>query len=155
MRYLKVSALMLVALAFLASSALAGSSCSSSKVATKTVSSENACLSTAFAGASNSCSASKAKLAELVDIEATRLPSGALVVLYQGKTPDAVAYLQASTAGAAADFCCPMTRNIAANGDAHVEIAKIDTGAVIVVTAKNAKLVDEFAKSFVTLASAQ
>lgn len=154
MRYLKVSALMLVALAFLASSALAGSSCSSSKV-TKTVSSEKACLSTVFAGANNSCSTSKAKLAELVDIEATRLPSGALVVLYQGKTPDAVAYLQASTAGAVENFCCPMTRKIAASGEAHVEIAKIDTGAVIVVTAKKPELVDEFAESYLTLASTQ
>ena len=155
MRYLKVSALMLVAVAFLASSALAGSSCSSSKAATKTVSSENACLSTVFAGASNSCNTSKAKLAELVDIEATRLPSGALVVLYQGKTPDAVSYLQASTEGAASEFCCPMTRKIAANGDAHVEVAKIDTGAVIVVTSKKKELVDELAQTYMTLASAQ
>ena len=155
MRYLKVSALMLVALAFLASSALACPTCTSSKVATKTVSSQNACLSTVFAGASNSCSFSKAKLAELVDIEATRLPSGALVVLYQGKTPGAVAYLQASTAGSVADFCCAMTRKIAANDDVRVEIAKIDSGAVIVVTAKKAELIDEVAASYITLAAAQ
>jgi hypothetical protein len=108
-----------------------------------------------FAGASNSCTTSKAKLAELVDIEATRLPSGALVVLYQGKTPDAIAYLQASTAGSAAEFCCPMTRKIAGNGEAHVEIAKIDTGAVIVVTAKKPGIVDEYAASYLTLASTQ
>ena len=112
-------------------------------------------MSTVFAGAGNSCSTSKAKLAELVEIEATRLPSGALVVLYQGKTPDAVAYLQASAAGNVADFCCPTTRQIASGGEAQVEVAKIDKGAVIIVTAKSQELVDEFASSYLTLASAQ
>jgi len=153
-RTLKVSALMLVALAFLASSALAGSSCNSAKV-TQTASGASACMSNAFAGAQNSCSASKAKLAELVEIEATRLPSGALVILYQGKTPDAVAYLQASAAGPAGDFCCPTTRQIATGGEANVEIAKIDKGAVIIVTAKTQELVDKFADSYLTLASAK
>lgn len=154
MRTLKVSALVLVALALLASSAFAGSSCSSSK-ATKTASSDNACMSTVFAGASNSCSTSKAKLAALVDIETTRLPSGALVVLYQGKTPDAVAYLQASTAGSIDEFCCPTTRMVASKGEAHVEIAKIDKGAVVIITAKTQELVDQVAESYLTLASAK
>ncbi|UCE02822.1 MAG: hypothetical protein JSW67_01045 [Candidatus Latescibacterota bacterium] len=110
-------------------------------------------MSTVFAGAGNHCSTSKAKLAELVDIEATRLPSGGLVVMYRGKTDDAVAYLQAATEGSAENFCCPVTRKLAATEGAHVEITKISDGALIMVTAKK-DVVDEYEESFMTLAAA-
>jgi hypothetical protein len=151
---LKISTLTLLALAFMASTAFAGgSSCSASKEV-KSASSESACISTVFAGAGNSCSASKAKLAELVDIEATRLPSGGLVVMYRGKTDDAVAYLQAATAGSAENFCCPVTRKLASTEGASVEITKISDGALVVVNAKKASLVDEYEESFLTLAAA-
>jgi hypothetical protein len=143
---------MVLALAFAASSALAGgSACKASK---QVNSSESACVSTAFAGAGNHCSTSKAKLAELVDIEATRLPSGGLVVMYNGKTDDSVAYLQAATDGSAENFCCPVTRQLASVEDAHVEIAKTSRGAVVVVTSKDQKVVDEYEESFMTLAAA-
>jgi hypothetical protein len=140
--------------AFAAQAALAGGSACTASKQVKAGTSESACLSTVFAGAGNHCSASKAKLAELVDIEATRLPSGGLVVMYKGKNADTVAYLQAAAAGSATAFCCPLTRQLAATPDAHVEIAKIAQGAVIVVTAKEKKVVDEYEQSFLTLAAA-
>lgn len=153
MRTLKISAIAMVALAFLASAAFAGGNCSASKQV-KSASSESACISTVFAGAGNHCSASKAKLAELVDIEATRLPSGGLVVMYHGKTDDAVAYLQAATASSAENFCCPVTRKLASTDEVSVEITKISDGALVVVTSKKAALVDEYEESFLTLAAA-
>lgn len=153
MRYLKVSALMLLTLAFLASSALAGPACCASKHV-KAASSGKACLSTAFAGAGNSCSVSKAKLAELVDIEATRLPSGGLVVMFRGKTDDAVAYLKAACEGSPENFCCPLTRNLASNEDCDVEIAEFSDGALIVVTSRQKEIVDEYAARFTQLAVA-
>ena len=153
MRTLKVTALVLCIFAFAATSAFAGgSACSASKQVQ--ASSDNACLSTVFAGAGNHCSASKAKLAALVDIEATRLPSGVLVVMYKGKTEDAVAYLQAAACGPAGNFCCPLTRALASKPNAKVEIAKIAQGAIIVVNSQEKTLVDEYEQSFVTLASA-
>ena len=153
MRTLKISALMILALAFAASSAFAGgSACSASKQVN--ASSESACLSTVFAGAGNHCSTSKAKLAELVDIEATRMPSGGLVVMYNGKTDDTVAYLQAACDGSPENFCCPVTRQLASSDNAHVEIAKTSRGAVIVVTSKDQEVVDKYEESFMTLAAA-
>ena len=154
MRTLKISALTMLVFAFAASAALAGGSACTASKQVSAGTSDSACLSTVFAGAGNHCSASKAKLAELVDIEATRLPSGALVVMYKGKSPDSIAYLQAAAAGAAADFCCPLTRQLATTPNAQVEIAKIAQGAVIVVTAKEKKVVDEYEQSFMTLAAA-
>ena len=153
MRTFKVSALMVLALAFAASSAFAGGSACSASKQVNASSSESACLSTVFAGAGNHCSTSKAKLAELVDIEATRLPSGGLVVMYNGKTDDTVAYLQAAAAGSAENFCCPVTRQMASVENAHVEIAKTSHGAVIVMTSKDQKVVDEYEHSFMQLAA--
>ena len=153
MRTLKISAVVMMIIAFAASAAFAGgSACTASKQVNSA--SSDACLSTVFAGAGNSCSASKAKLAALVDIEATRLPSGGLVVMYKGKTEDAVAYLQAAAAGSPENFCCPLTRQLAATPNAKVEIAKIAQGAVIVVNAVEKSVVDGYEQSFLTLASA-
>ena len=151
MRSLKIVALSILALTFVATAAFAGGSACT---ASKQVSSDQACLSTVFAGAGNHCSTSKAKLAALVDIETVRLPSGALVVMYKGKTPDAVAYLQAAAASSVESFCCPVTRKLASNQDAHVEIAKSATGALIVVTAEKQGVDDAVQESYLTLASA-
>ena len=154
MRTLKVSALVMLVFAFAATAAFAGgSACSASKQA-KAGGSDSACLSTVFASAGNHCSSSQAKLAELVDIEATRLPSGSLVVMYKGKTEDAVSYLQAAACGPAGNFCCPLTRQLASKPNAKVEIGKIAQGAVIVVSSDEKSLVDEYEHSFTTLASA-
>lgn len=154
MRILKISSLMALALAFVATTALAGGSACTASKQVNAGSSESACLSTVFAGAGNHCSASKAKLAELVDIEATRLPSGGLVVMYNGKTDDTVAYLQAAAEGSAENFCCPVTRQLASVQNAHVEIAKTSHGAVIIMTSKDKKVVDEYEHSFMELAAA-
>ena len=153
MRGLKVFTVSMLVLAFAASAAFAGGpACSASKHVS--AEKEGCCLSTVFAGAGNHCTASKEKLAELVDVETVRLPSGALVVMYKGKTPEAVSYLQTACAGKACDFCCPVTRNVATNQQAHVEIAKTTQGAMIVVSAKDKKVVDQAQESYLTLASA-
>jgi hypothetical protein len=149
-RFLKVSAVMAVVLALAASSVLAGSSCTASKSASaKSCSSE---LSAAFAGASNSCNVSKAKLASMVDIETTELPSGTLVVTYTGKTPEAVTYLQAACCGTAAEFCCPMTRKVAET-DAKVEVARTKTGAMVLITSNDPAVTKQAAASYTQLAS--
>ena len=154
MRMLKASALVILVFALTATAAFAGGSACCASKQVKSASADGACLSTAFAGAGNHCSSSQAKLAELIDIEATRLPSGNLLVMYKGKTPDAVAYLQAAAAGTAENFCCPLTRQLAAKPNAKVEIAKIAQGAVIVVSSSEKALVDEYEQSYTTLASA-
>lgn len=154
MRTVKVSALVMLVFAFAATTAFAGGSACCASKQVKSASADGACLSSAFAGAGNHCTSSQAKLAELVDIEATRLPSGNLVVMYKGKTPDAVAYLQAAACGPAGNFCCPLTRQLAAKPNAKVEIGKIAQGAVIVVSSTEKTLVDEFEHSYMTLASA-
>jgi len=74
--------------------------------------------------------------------------------MYNGKTEDAVAYLQAASEGAAENFCCPVTRQLASVENAHVEIAKTSRGAVIVVTSKDQEVVDKYEESFMTLAAA-
>jgi len=149
-RLLKVTAVMAVVLALAASNVLAGSGCSASKSA-----SANSCsseLTAAFAGASNSCHESKAKLASMVDIETTELPSGALLITYTGKTPEAVTYLQAACAGTPSEFCCPMTRKVAST-DASVEVARTKTGAVVLVTSSDPAVTKQAAASYMELAS--
>lgn len=149
MRFLKVSAVMAVVVALMASSALAGPGCSASKSA-----SANSELSAAFAGASNHCSVSKAKLASMISIETTELPSGTVVINYRGKTEEAVAYLQAASAGNVSEFCCPLTRQVAGNDKATVEIASTKDGAMVLVTAEDPAVTQEVAASFMELASA-
>ena len=150
MRLLKISAVMAMVIALAASSVMAGASCSTSNSA-----SANSCsseLSAAFAGASNSCNTSKAKLASMVDIETTELPSGALLITYTGKTPEAVTYLQAACAGTPEEFCCPMTRKFASS-DASVEVARTKTGAVVLVTSNDPAVTKQAAASYMELAS--
>ena len=150
MRLIKLTAVLALALALAASSAFAGSACCSK--ATSTASADN-CLQTAFAGASNHCSASKAKLSSMVSIETTKLPSGALVVMYRGKDETSVAYLQAAAGKAACDFCCPFTSKLAGNKDCKVEVAKTKEGAVVVVTSQKPEVVAEYENSLMELAS--
>ena len=89
----------------------------------------------------------------MVTIETTELPSGALLITYTGKNPDAVAFLQASSAGSAADFCCPMTQKVAGM-EAEVEVARTKTGAVVLVTSSDPKVTKKAAASYMQLASA-
>ena len=149
MRFLKVSAVMAVVVALMASSALAGPGCCSAKSA-----SAKSDITAAFAGAGNSCSASKEKLASMISIETTELPSGTVVINYRGKTEDAVAYLQAASAGSASDFCCPLTRSVAANDKATVEIARTKDGAMVLVTAEDPAVTQKVAASYMEMASA-
>jgi hypothetical protein len=89
----------------------------------------------------------------MVDIETTELPSGALLISYTGKSPEAISYLQAASANSAADFCCPMTRKVA-SGEANVEIARTNTGAVVLVTSSDPAVTKQAAASYMELASA-
>jgi hypothetical protein len=150
-RLIKLTLVLATALALAASSAFAGGAACGAKT-TSTASAEN-CLQTVFAGANNHCAASKAKLNSLVSIETTKLPSGALVVMYRGKDESSVAYLQSAAEKAACDFCCPMTSKLASNKDCKVEVAKTKDGAIVVVTSKNTKVVDEYETALMTLAS--
>jgi hypothetical protein len=149
-RLIKLSLVLALALALAASSAFAGANCGAKT--TSTASADN-CLQSAFAGASNHCTTSKAKLSSMVSIETTKLPSGALVVMYRGKDASSVAYLQAAAAKAACDFCCPMTSKLASNKDCKVEIAKTKDGAVVVVTSEKPEVVAEYETSLMELAS--
>jgi hypothetical protein len=110
-------------------------------------------LKAAFDGAGNSCSVSKAKLAELVDIETTEMPSGALLITYTGKSEDAVKFIQASCEGSPAEFCCPMTRKVA-HSEANVEIARTKHGAVVLVSSSDPAITKQAAASYLELASA-
>ena len=104
--------------------------------------------------AAHGCTPGNAKLAEVIDVETARLPSGALVVMYRGKNDNAVAYLQAASEGPAESFCCPLTRSLAENADCSVEITKITDGALVVVTSEKTEVVDECASKFMSLAAA-
>ncbi len=152
MRTLRITALLALALAFTASAALACPACCTSKQV-KATSASNTDLSTVFAGAGSSCSVSKAKLAEYVEIEATKLPSGTLVVQYRGKNADAVAYLQTAAEGSIENFCCPLARKVAATDAAHIEMTKTNEGALVVVTSEKPEVVEEYAHAVMTLAS--
>lgn len=150
MRLIKITAVLALAVAFMATTAMAGGpSCG----ANKTSASSSSCLTSVFAGANSHCSASKAKFASMISVETTRMPSGALVVMYRGKDESTVAYLQAASCNKATEFCCPLTSRLAANEDCHVEIAKTKDGAVIVVTSQKPELVDEYETAVMQLAS--
>ena len=148
MGFLKVCAVMAVVVALMASSALAGPGCSSKSA------SATSDITAAFAGAGNHCSVSKEKLASMISIETTELPSGTVVINYRGKTEDAVAYLQAASAGSVSDFCCPLTRSVAANDKATVEIARTKDGAMVLVTAEDPAVTQKVAASYMEMASA-
>ena len=138
-------------------------SCGTSTAAAKTAkagacdSSAKAASATKVAGAGCSSSASSAKMAKsgecssdasnakmAVKLETVRMPSGAMAVFYHGKNAETVAYLQASAKGGCQAFACDLAKNLAADENCTVEMAKTDTGVMMLVTAEKAEVVDQY-----------
>ena len=129
MRSLKISAATIFALALMAGAAFAGGS---------------ACHMGASASA---CPASSMCPANCT-VEATRLPSGGLVVHYVGSTPEAIAYLHAKAEGSADKFCCKMTQKMATNTNCKVDVTKVSNGVIVYVTSQKREVVDQYEKEF-------
>ena len=100
MRSFKLSALVTLALALMASASFAfgGAACHAGSASC------SAAHASACSGMVGGC-----------NVEAMRLPSGGLVVHYIGNTPEAISYLHAKADGSANKFCCAMTQKMASN----------------------------------------
>mgnify|MGYP006902056762 CR=1 FL=1 len=108
---------------------VAGAGCASS--ATKTASAGNC-----------SSDAKGAKMA--VKLETVRMPSGAMVVMYHGKDASSVAALQASAKNGCQGFACDLAKSVAADENCKVEMAKTDTGVMMIVTSEKAEALDGY-----------
>lgn len=143
MRTLKLTAVAVLSLTMLATAAFAGAGCQTSKAQAASASCTAKQAASCMTGGAANCS-----------IEATRLPSGGLVVHYAGTTPEAVAYLHAKAAGSADKFCCAMTSKMASNENCSVDITKVSNGVLVYVTSAKQEVVDAYEKEFAALTTA-
>jgi hypothetical protein len=133
-----------------AQTAKAEGGCSSTAAAAKTASAEGGCSSTAAvktASAEGEC-ASKANVAGAIKVKTERMPSGALAVHYIGKTPEAVAFLQASAEKGCSGFACELAKGMAADENCKVEMAKTERGVTMVVTSEQPEVLDGYAAQY-------
>jgi ribosomal protein L10 len=139
--------------------AMAGPGCSGAKKASssscsaaKQVSSSS-CSSTKQASTGYSCSfdAKKAAALDALDIDTTRLPSGAMLVFYTSDDPAAVKKLHASAATGAGDIDCRLCQKMASDKGCTIEMAFIDNGVVALVTAENVGTIDAYEKQYASL----
>lgn len=144
MRTLKFTAVAVLSLALLASAALAGGAgCQASKAQAAGAGCTAKQAASCMSGGAEHCS-----------IEATRLPSGGLVVHYAGKNAEAVSYLHAKAEGSADKFCCAMTSKMASNENCKVDIVKVSNGVLVYVTSTKQEVVDAYEKEFAALTAA-
>lgn len=104
-------------------------------------------------GAGCAYSAQKAALIQSLDIETTRLPSGAMIVVYASDDPETVKVLQASAVKGAESFDCRICQHMARDGNCTVEIASIQGGVVALITAEDPAIVDRYEKQFAAVST--
>ena len=136
MRVIKLLTAVVMVLALAASAAFAGGACCAAHSA-------SACTAKATAA----CGSAMANCR----VEATRLPSGDLVVHYIGADAEAVKFLHAKAEGSPDKFCCAMTQKMASNEKCHVDMAKVSNGVVVYVTSATKEVVDQYEKDFASL----
>jgi hypothetical protein len=81
-----------------------------------------------------------------IDIEAVRMPSGMMAVLYTGKTEAAAKYLAIQAQNGCASFGCPITREMAANEHCKVQMAAVSNGVLVLVQSDDSQVLDGYAK---------
>jgi hypothetical protein len=125
--------------------AKAGGCDSSAKAATATKVAGAGCATSATKTASmGDCESTQAKMAKAVKLETVRMPSGAMAVFYHGKNAEAVAYLQKSAESGCQGFACDLAKNLAADENCTVEMAKTESGVMMLVTSEKADVVDQY-----------
>lgn len=128
-------------------------SCTAKNV--KTASTGATCTSksvkTVSAGSGCSYSAEKVAMMREMNIETTRLPSGAMLVFYTSDKPEIVQALQKTSADGAESFSCLVCKKIAADANCTVELASLDNGVVALVTAEEPSAVDTYEAEFAAL----
>jgi hypothetical protein len=128
-----------------AKTAKAGGCDSSAKAATATKVAGAGCATSATKTASmGDCESTQAKMAKAVKLETVRMPSGAMAVFYHGKNAEAVAYLQKSAESGCQGFACDLAKNLAADENCTVEMAKTESGVMMLVTSEKADVVDQY-----------
>ena len=118
----------------------------------------------ALAGQGSSCSLSKASAETAstcayktqtalkdVNVETTRLPSGALVVFYTSENPSVVQAMQTKAANGGENWDCGVCKHVAASGNCTVELGTFANGVVAFITSEDATAVDAYEKQFAAL----
>ena len=130
--------------------ASAKADCASSASAVKTASAKADCASSASAvktASAEEC-ASKANVANAIKVETVRMPSGAMAVFYHGTNAEAVSYLQASAEKGCSGFACNLAKGMAADENCKVEMAKTESGVMMLVTSEKAEILDGYAAQY-------
>jgi hypothetical protein len=107
--------------------------------------------STAVKTAGAGCSSNAT--AQTVRLETVRMPSGAMAVFYHGTNPEAVAYLQSKADAGCGGFVCDMAKSMAADQHVSTEMAKTETGVMILVTSSDKQVVDGYEAQYAALSS--
>jgi hypothetical protein len=149
MRILKtvfLSATFLLATASLAMACPGQKTAKAENASATTACASKAAVKTASAGCSATCTAKaeNADMAQRIDVETVRLPSGTLAVFYNGTCPESTGYLQAAAAKGCEGFVCPLAQSMAKDANVHTEMAKTEHGVMILVTSNDAQDLDRY-----------
>ncbi len=145
MRKLMVIGILSLSLVTWAAVSMAGPGCGANKQ-TKGCSQSTAKTCQGYKGAT----AGQAAL-EGIEVQTSRLPSGALLVFYRSDVPTTVAALHQSAIDGANGFDCRLCQKIAADKDSNVELGILENGVVALVTAADPVVVDRFEQEFAAL----
>ena len=151
MRKFAVSGILALSLITWAAFTSAGPGCKASQKTTKAGCAAT-CLSTASAKGCHTkeLQARKAALDGL-DVATTRLPSGALLVLYTSENAESVKALQASASTGSEGFDCRLCQSIAADKDCTIELGMLENGVVAFVISEDTTVIDSYEKQFAVL----
>ncbi len=116
---------------------------------------------TAFAGP-GCAKASKAKSAAAcsykgktalndINVETSRMESGALVVFYTSDKPEVVEALQAKAAEGASAFDCGICKQVAASENCKIEFGTFAGGVVAFISSEEPTNVDAYEKQFAAM----
>ena len=99
------------------------------------------------------CAYSSTKTAALqgLEIETTRMPSGAMLVFYSSDNAETVKTLHASAATGSEGFDCRLCQKIAGDAECTIELALVENGIVALVMAEDAATVDAYEKQYAAL----
>jgi hypothetical protein len=86
-----------------------------------------------------------------MEIETTRLPSGALLVFYTSDKPEVVEAMHARATKGASEFDCGVCQQVAASNNCNVELAPFAGGVIAFITSEDAGAIDAYEKQFAAL----
>jgi len=132
-----------------------GAGCALKAAVTKACADGATCAAKAAMKTAGASCSSKADMANAISVETVRMPSGALAVMYNGSCAASTGFLQASADKGCEGFACSLAQGMAADDNVHTEMAKTEHGVMILVTAKDVKVLDKYEAEYAMATASQ